>query len=69
MVVLKSQPVSLGKDPISMVSTGDVVTIACNRDDATTLYCLLDLVGLTSTFSRYDLKEILYPGVTLKLFV
>lgn len=69
MVVLKSQPVSLSKDPISMVSTGDAETIACNRGDAATLYCLLDLVDLTSTFSRYDLKEILYPGVTLKLFV
>jgi len=52
-----------------MVSTGDAVTIACNRDDGTRLYCLLDLVDLTSTFSHNDLKEILYPRVTLKLFV
>lgn len=60
---------SLSENPISMVSTGDTVTIACNRDDGTSLYCLLDLVGLTSTFSHNDLKEILYPRVTLKLFV
>lgn len=45
------------------------MTIACDRDDGTRLYCLLDLVDLTFTFSHNDLKEILYPRVTLKLFV
>lgn len=60
---------SLSENPFSMVSTGDAMTIACDRDDGTRLYCLLDLVDLTFTFSHNDLKEILYPRVTLKLFV
>lgn len=60
---------SCSENCVSMVSTGDVVTTACNRDDSTRLHCRLDLVDLTSIFSYNDLKEILYPRVTLKLFV
>lgn len=61
---------SLGEYLLCMVSTGRTVTTACGGDDdATRLHCLFDLVYLTYVFSHNDLKEILYPRVTLKLFV